>query len=225
MLSFVATLHSVPLLLRLVRRGWRRHGLLYTLRLAISEVAFDVLHGTQTSLEDPEPAGNSMRREPYESSNPLLLSKLLGRLPEEARNGTFLDYGAGKGRALIIAAHHGFASVIGVELSPERTILAVQNADIATKAGNLPEVQVHQADAADFNVPDTCTVAFFFNPFGPEVMRQVIAHLRMSLCRNPRDLYIVLLYPALLPLFTEANFEPVHLRPGVEAILRLGSLD
>ena len=101
-----------------VRNVYRKHGLAAMVHLAWHELSFDFFHGTSTVID----AGKS-----YESSNPVLFRRLIAGVPDEARSGTFLDCGAGKGRALILAACHSFQNGLGVEISPAFCAEAEQN--------------------------------------------------------------------------------------------------
>jgi hypothetical protein len=61
-------------------------------------------------------------------------------------------------------------------------------------------------NALDFQFPNENQVLFFFNPFEPAVMSRVLAHLAASLEQYPRDVFVMLLFPELAPLFTTTPF-------------------
>jgi SAM-dependent methyltransferase len=102
----------------------------------------------------------------------------------------FLDYGCGKGRALIVAAGLRFDEVIGVELSPELSQVARDNTCHA-RGVNCGKITVVCTDAAEFDLPDSVTVLFFFNPFTGSVLRRVLVKIRQSLDRRPREILVV----------------------------------
>ena len=52
-------------------------------------------------------------------------------------------------------------------------------------------MKVIHADAAEFKFPQEPLVLYFYNPFGPEVLRQVLDNLANSLKTHPRDCFIV----------------------------------
>lgn len=105
-------------------------------------------------------------------------------------NDVFLDYGCGKGRALMVAAACGFRRVLGVELSPELCRVARRNLERATRSLTAAW-QVYQEDATSFEVPDDVTHIHMFNPFTGAVLRECLKRIRSSLDRRPRGLSIL----------------------------------
>lgn len=208
---------AVRLLVRLMRQGWRCHGPILAFRLAWSEATFDLVNGTQTGFD--RPGAETEPNVVYESVNPLLLVSLLKYV--QGRNGSFVDFGSGKGRALIIAARSGFESVVGIEISPERTVLAKANIEIERTRGCGSEIEIANGNAADFQIPDDCIAAFFYNPFDHAVMEKVIERLHESLRRNPRRIYALLVYPKFIGLFKKAGFEPISIRSNLYAALEI----
>jgi len=102
----------------------------------------------------------------------------------------FVDYGAGKGRALAAAAAHPFRKVIGVEISRELVEIARGNLG-RMKRRRAGQVEIHHADAAVFQVPDDANVFFFFNPFGGATLARVVERLRESWTAHPRELFFI----------------------------------
>jgi SAM-dependent methyltransferase len=218
--SWPATAAKCHLLIRMFLSVRRRYGTIATLWLGVNEFLFDRLNGTATSLEFKGWKPGPTRGGGYESSNPVLLSRWLGRLPPSSLKGTFLDYGAGKGRALLIAARYGFRRAIGVEISRELCETAAKNLRIcAGKHGNCT-FEIHHGDAALFEVPDDVSVVYFFNPFGQDVLLAAIHRILASLHRVPRELYIVYLNPVLGDLVIAAGFVPVQGVTGESATFR-----
>jgi SAM-dependent methyltransferase len=186
-------------------RSVRKHrGTFAAARLAVAELLFDPIHGTDTSITAAEAAGGP----PYESSNPILFRRLLDTMPADVRSGAFLDFGSGKGRALLIAQRYGFARVIGIEASEELCMIAKANA-VRSRRGACP-VEVRLGDAARFEIPDDVTVAYFYNPFETEVMQQVASNLARSLREAPRPFRIGYLHPLGAHLLVRAGFVPVR---------------
>lgn len=95
---------------------------------------------------------------------------------------TFVDLGAGMGRAVLLAAEFPFRAVVGVELHPTLARIARKNLALWRAAGRAraPMRMVH-ADAADFELPAGPCVAFLFNPFGAPVLRRLLNRWRRSL--------------------------------------------
>ena len=95
---------------------------------------------------------------------------------------TFIDLGAGMGRALLLAAAHPFRAVVGVELHPTLARIARKNLALWRAAGRarMP-MHVHCCDAADFPLPPGPCLAFLFNPFGAPVLRRLLQMWKQSL--------------------------------------------
>ena len=52
---------------------------------------------------------------------------LLRDLPRDVSEYTFVDFGSGNGRVLILAAQQSFKATLGVEFSPELHRMATEN--------------------------------------------------------------------------------------------------
>ncbi len=186
----------------------RRRGISRGLRLGLSELWFDLRNRTVTGVEPTR----------HEGTNPLIFAELLSHLGQEVTQGGFLDFGAGKGRALFLAAQHGFTVVVGVEKSAE--LCSIAEGNIARWPRRQPglAVDMHHADVVDFQVPDDITVGFFFNPFGPDIMRVAIDRILESLRRTPRPFHVVYAHPRFEDLFVRAGFTPVY-RQGMDGVI------
>ena len=102
---------------------------------------------------------------------------------------TFLDIGAGMGRAVLLAAEMPFRAVIGVEMHPALTRIARKNLTAWRKDGRAQApMRLVQADASSFPFPKGPCVAFLFNPFGAVVMRHFLCHAAQSFQQRPGEL-------------------------------------
>ena len=109
---------------------------------------------------------------------------------------TFIDIGSGKGRVLFIAAEYPFRKVLGVEYSTDMHRAALENIR-RYKHGKqrCSDVESISANAAEYEFPDGNLVLYLFNPFGPEIMRRMLANLQRSLSDKPRHVVILMLWP------------------------------
>ena len=124
----------------------------------------------------------------------------------------FVDLGCGKGRALLIAAQAGFSRVTGVEFAPELARIARSN--LAKMA--IRNATVIDGDAAQFSFPDGPLVVYAFNPFGPQVMAQVIENLRRH---ADGDLYLIYSEPKHAHLMDASGFlESLGKVPGYPSV-------
>ena len=122
---------------------------------------------------------------------------LLRTLPvADPREYTFVDIGSGKGRVLLLAAELPFKRVIGVEYSAGLHRVAEENLRrFRRRKGGCTDVEAVQGDAAEYAFPAGKLVVFLANPFGPEVMGNMLRHLVESVEREPRHVVVALLWP------------------------------
>jgi Predicted O-methyltransferase len=199
----------------------RRHGTPRGLRLALHEILFDVVHGTDTSIELPDPTTplGSASRSGHEASNPLVFMELIRRVPVVPQESVFLDLGAGKGRALLLAGRHGFRRAIGVEISPALCRIAGRNVHRALRRHPGTAIEVHCADAGGFDIPDAVEVVYLYNPFPPPTLSRVIERITASLRRAPRRLFVVYAHSRHHDLLLEAGFVVLHRQDGAGMVL------
>jgi len=107
----------------------------------------------------------------------------------------FVDYGCGKGRAVVLAATHPFVKVMGVERSPGLATVARDNVTRARQHLRCDEVRIIEVDARAWPLPPEITVAFLFNSFRGEVLDAVMERIRMSLEEHPRRFRLVYAIP------------------------------
>jgi SAM-dependent methyltransferase len=88
---------------------------------------------------------------------------------------TFVDFGAGMGRAVLLAAEYRFRAVIGIELHATLARIARRNVALWRAAGRtLAPMRLYCRDATEFTVPAGPCVAFLFNPFTAPVLRRLL---------------------------------------------------
>jgi hypothetical protein len=126
--------------------------------------------------------------------------KILDRLAIRDGADVLVDYGSGKGRAVIIAAAYPFRRIIGVEFSPQLNDIALRNIDKARATFRCADVATIVADATSYDVPPEVTVAYFNNPFDRPLFERVLERLRASVATHPRPFRVVLNYYLGSPL-------------------------
>ncbi|MET0405290.1 MAG: class I SAM-dependent methyltransferase [Cystobacter sp.] len=105
---------------------------------------------------------------------------------------TFVDYGAGKGKALLLASAYPFRRIVGVEYAPGLHEVAQRNLSVFhSPTQQCFSLGVVGADALEWEPPAEPLLCFFFNPFSDEVMERVLARLAESWYRIPRDIYLL----------------------------------
>jgi SAM-dependent methyltransferase len=201
-------------LLRLARRlerAVRRRGIVgsagavWALRAGASgrrrvkrlERAFDREHGVDTAgvvrLDELSFRHvHKSRGVRYEGILPEAFDALLDGVPIGDGELTFVDLGAGKGRALLLASLLPFRRIVGVELSPELVAVAARNVErFAGPRMRCHELSVECADATTWEFPDEPLLVYLFNPFDGFLMQRVLANLDASLNRRPRRAVLV----------------------------------
>lgn len=89
---------------------------------------------------------------------------------------SFIDLGAGMGRAMLLASEFPFRRVIGVESHPTLARIGRRNMARWRAAGRaLAPMRMTCRDAAEFTLPPGPCVVFLFNPFGAPVLRRILA--------------------------------------------------
>ncbi|MCB0872339.1 MAG: class I SAM-dependent methyltransferase [Actinobacteria bacterium] len=162
---------------------------------------FDRRHGTDTVAEArigdlTVASGDAGEGRMYVGSPPAVLEHCMPALVADPATTTFIDMGSGKGRALMLAAVHGFPRAIGVEFAEELHAIALRNRDAFDRITGLGErIEPCLGDAGAFAFPPEPLMLFFNNPFRAPVLRRVLDGLQRSLDEHPRP--AVLLYQSM----------------------------
>ena len=109
---------------------------------------------------------------------------------------TFVDFGSGKGRAVLVASGFPFKNIIGVEYCEDLNRIARQNLvrhPVSERRCN--GIDLVNADAAGFAIPEGPLVLFLFNPFARPVMQQVVRNVHTSYRANPRRIIVIYFTP------------------------------
>jgi predicted RNA methylase len=161
---------------------------------------FDLLHRTDTSgvapaKDIPDQEAILAHAVDYAGSQPSVLRLALNDLlPLDTC--TFIDLGCGKGRALLVASEFSFRAILGVELSSRLAEIARRNAEIvATQFPTRTPVKVVVGDASTFPLPAGDLVIFLYNPFGAQLIANVVAGIEAALAAADRNIYIIYYNP------------------------------
>ena len=105
---------------------------------------------------------------------------------------TFVDYGCGKGRALLLASHYPFKNIVGVEVSSKLSDTARRNlAAYSAPDRRCTQVSVETADALEWEPPDEPTLFYLYHPFEAELLGRVLERIHHSFVAHPRPGYLV----------------------------------
>jgi hypothetical protein len=166
---------------------------------------FDQIYGVDTS--GLLPAGHLITGHPndthvtaYYGVAPSVLRHLIQLWretipPHPIRNYTFVDIGAGKGRAMLVASQFAFHQVVGVELNPALADIAQANVDLwvhahttDSTAAPIAPIRLFEQDALEYDFPSTPTLVFLYNPFEHPVLRGLLRRIETQFARRPGTL-------------------------------------
>ena len=162
---------------------------------------FDALHGTDTgSLIPGEELATGHRHDrhitAYHGTAPSLFRKLMKRWREHARHPlektAFVDVGAGKGRAMLLAAELPFRRIVGVELHPALAAKVRENVERFSLRGEvMPPMRIAEADVMGLRMPAGPCCVYLFNPFGLVLMDRFLDKLRRDFHGREDDLELL----------------------------------
>lgn len=129
-------------------------------------------------------------RQLYRPSSWFTMRDLAAVVPV-TREDVFVDFGSGKGRMVFLAALHPFRKVVGVEISDVLNEIARRNIARNRRKLRCGNIEIVTSDVMEYPIPADMTIAYFFNPFGGDIFKKVIASIRISYEAHPRKLWIV----------------------------------
>jgi SAM-dependent methyltransferase len=157
---------------------------------------FDVSYGTKTNgYLPPWLMGSGDAAEvhvtAYSGCQPSCLRQALTRIPQP-EDKTFVDFGCGKGRAIIVATEFPFRRILGIELAPKLAADAHRNVQIIRKRfPKRTKIDIVQGDAMAVPLPDGNLVIFVFHPFGAEVFARMLARISDAVRGSDREIFLV----------------------------------
>lgn len=129
---------------------------------------------------DPDAVGDAGAHATHYEAVPVPdFRALLGLVPTDAiAKATFVDVGAGMGRAVILAAEYPFKQVLGIELSPGLYEVAKENLVSARERSlRCRDIRLVRDDARIAHYPPGDLVVFLFNPFDADALRTALASI------------------------------------------------
>jgi hypothetical protein len=129
---------------------------------------------------------------------------------------SFVDYGAGKGRVMLLASQYPFTQVGGIEFAEELHDNATMNiAQFPRSRMKCRNVECVLDDVVNIRPLDDAAVHYFFNPFGPEIFTEVLRGIVASYHARPRRLYVILIDMDAAELMHKTGvFQEVKLPPA-----------
>lgn len=122
---------------------------------------------------------------------------------------TFIDVGAGKGKALMLATEYPFRRILGVEIDEQLVSIARRNLTrYQSKRRKKVAVELLCQDFLQWPVPREPALLFFNDPFPYHLADRALAHVEASVRAHPRPL-LVLYRKAELDVIERLDASPV----------------
>jgi SAM-dependent methyltransferase len=129
----------------------------------------------------------------------------------------FIDFGCGKGRAMLLASELPFQRVVGIDFSHELVAIARANWAVYEKAGRrCHEAEFVCADFVDYRVPPRPAILFFYNPCAAHVLARVAEHIRQDVTKSREPVFVVYVNPLYPDVWATRGFRIISKRRGYE---------
>ncbi len=209
-------------------RSLKTRGVGRTVRMIVEELTFDLLRGCDTSgfiPADRLDVGQFHQQHAvqYQPVPPCLLRALLRRLPMPIQTVHLVDFGCGKGRALIIAAEWGIPWLSGVDISEQLCAIAQRNLLRIShqKAGQF-HADIQWSPAQDYAISPQPNVFLFYNPFHDRILSLVLDNIDRSIRDFPRPAALMYLGPTNPPVLDD-RYPAIYRLPHEGVIYAVGS--
>ena len=211
-----------------IRQSLRKRGISGTLRAVRRRLfpprftpnPFDLAHGTDTGglieIKGDHPSFAHARD--YWGTPSSMLRGALARwadtLPATScsvPDYTFIDFGCGKGRAVMIASELPFGASVGVELNPD--LVAVAHANLALWARTphpCRQIEVLHTDALAYPLPETPLLLYLFNPFDAHIIGLLAERIAAALPSRTHPIDIIYSRPE--------HIEPFESIPNIQIL-------
>jgi hypothetical protein len=117
----------------------------------------------------------------------------LSLLPKDLREYAFIDFRAGLGRAMLLAAKRNFERIVGFE--HDRALFE----DLQTNIAQFPrsqmvcrDVQCFRADRVGISIPEQPCVLYFASAWREELLPGILDYVVKSYNYKPRRIYLIL---------------------------------
>jgi hypothetical protein len=204
---------ELPSLLRMLRPSYRRARTAEQAAEQAADATFDRTHSVDTggtihpaAMHDIE-SENWIYSVSYQPTRVELFEQMIAVSDIEPHRFSFIDYGSGKGRVLLLAARFPFRRVVGVEHSPKLHRIAEKNLHSLRFAKRCSgPVESICMDAVQFRIPEESVLLYFFNPFERTIMSAVRDNLVRSYAGNPKNIVVIYLNPLHSDVWDEVGF-------------------
>lgn len=137
----------------------------------------------------------------------------MSSIVDDHKRSIFVDIGAGRGRVLLMASHYDFDKVVGVEFAEELHSDCLMNiAQYPRSRMSCRDVECELDDATHFEIPEQGAVYYFFDPFEPQILEEVLMRIARAHGQHQKLCHLVFVEPPDPALMRRwSMFEPVVL--------------
>jgi SAM-dependent methyltransferase len=149
----------------------------------------------------------------YAAIEPERFRRVLANIEVPWEEFTFLDFGSGKGRALLLASEYPFKRIAGLEFSPELHRIAEANiAAYRSDSQKCRAILSLNVDFVDFVLPDEPLVLFFFDPCRGTALKKTMEQIGGCLRANSHPVLAAYVAPSeeVERLFKSCGFKERH---------------
>jgi SAM-dependent methyltransferase len=182
---------------------------------------FDENYGTETFHRCPVAVSENLSIDAmawgYGPINEDFFREIIDAIPIDVSQYTFVDVGAGKGNALILAGEYNFKHSIGIELSEELINVGKLNIEQSMKITNrkIPPEWI-QKDFLTWQIPVMNSLFFFNNPLPHLIALEAVQRIEETVAKTNVD--IIVAYrkaPGIVDVFLSKSpyFRPLRLAP------------
>jgi SAM-dependent methyltransferase len=175
---------------------------------AAYEVETDEDGGGRTYLSDLKISSpNWIYGVDYIAIEPERFRAAISQLKIRFEDFSFVDFGSGKGRALLLAAEFPFRRIVGIEFAPELHAIAQRNIrSCVNPKQRCANIESICADFSACEPPDGPCVLYFYNPCEKRVLAKTLENIRVSLEKQPRTIYVLYVAPVHEDVVRSADF-------------------
>jgi hypothetical protein len=170
---------------------------------------------------DPETVGDAGAHATHYEAVPVDdFRQLIRALPMEAiSSSTFVDAGAGMGRAVLLAMEYPFRQIVGVEISRALYTVATENLTKALVTNRrCADVRLICGDARAYSFPPGDIVLFLYNPFDGVALDRVLDRLARRRRRGTE--YILYHTPVHSDRLLEREYRALYWSQDIVAFVR-----
>jgi hypothetical protein len=133
--------------------------------------------------------------------------KIIAGLALNFQDYVFVDFGSGKGRALLLASEFPFKQIMGIEFSPQLHAIAQSNfKKYSSPTQRCTSLESINMDFTDFQLPLEPCVLYFLDPCRAAIYPRILQNIHKSWKACPRKIVIVYISPLCESVFDSSAF-------------------